>query len=73
MDNWVDICWDEIDGLPVDHPDHIWGATGCTEDVLDRCIEYIHEGHPNVTISLFFDGGTRYGLKQHLAETGRSL
>ena len=68
--NWVDICWDADDGLPVSHPDHVWGATGCMLDQLEHVCECINRDYPDALISLFFD---RFGLREHLAETGRSL
>ena len=69
--NWVDICWDADDGLPVNHPDHVWGATGCGPEMFDAAIESIERDCPGTVISLFFD--EHRGLRQHLAETGRSL
>lgn len=71
MSNWVDICWDADDSLPVSHPDHIWGATGCELSMLDHVTECITRDYPSALISLFFD--KHAGLRQHLAETGRSL
>lgn len=68
--NWVDILWDANDGLSVDHPDHVWGATGCDATMLDRAIESITRVYPDALISFFSERG---GLRQHLAETGRSL
>ena len=75
MSNWIDICWDADDGLPVDHPDHIWGATGCEASELEHVCTCLDRDYPGVLISLFFDkhAGLHAGLRQHLAETGRSL
>lgn len=70
--NWVDILWDADDGLPVSHPDHLWGATGCGPDRYDAAIESIKRQCPGAIISFWFDDDGS-GLCQHLAETGRSL
>jgi len=69
---WVDILWDESDGLNVNHPKHQWGVTGCSEDRLEYVLNRLSELHPNATFSIWFDNN-HVGLKQHLAETNRSL
>lgn len=70
--DWVDILWDADDGLPVDHPDHVWGATGCGPEMFDAAVESITRDYPDAIISFWFDDQHR-GLRQQLAETGRSL
>ena len=67
---WVNICWDADDGLAVDDPNHVWGATGCTSKDFERACDSIARDYPNALISVFFDDE---GLRNHLAETGRSL
>lgn len=70
MNDWVDICWDADDAYNVSDQRHVWGATGCDITMLDKALESIERNCPGAVISLFFD---RNGLRQHLAETGRSL
>lgn len=69
---WIDILWEAEDGLPIDHPDHTWGVTGCMPEDYRACIAW-HAEDAEVSAFPCTQETMHVSLRRVLDALGRSL